>query len=63
MQFGDVDIMRSDAGACVGLPRRRLRAALYRNRRLGGAGQDGVARVVVVSGVPAGKRRERDFSA
>ena len=39
----------------VGLPRRRLRAAHHRNRRLGGAGQDGVARIVVVSGVSAGK--------
>src|SRR5215472_2080205 len=45
----------------VGLPRRRLRAARYRNRRLGGAGQDGVAGVVAVSGVSAGKRRKPGF--
>ena len=41
--------------ASIGLPCRRLQAAHYRNRRLGGASQDGVARVVVVSRVSAGK--------
>ena len=39
----------------------RLRAARYRDRRLGSAGEDGVARVVVASGVSAGKGRERGF--
>jgi hypothetical protein len=47
----------------VGLARRRLSATGCRYRRLGGAGQHGVAWVVVAGGVPAGKRGEQGFFA
>ena len=47
--------------ASVGLPCLRLRAAPDRDRRLGRAGQDGVAGVVAACRVSAGKRREPGF--